>query len=78
MKFIHTADIHLDSPLVGLAAYQDAPVQQLRTVTRDAFSRLVDAAIEEEVDFMVIAGDLYDGSWKITTPGIIFAVKWVV
>jgi DNA repair protein SbcD/Mre11 len=64
MKFIHTADIHLDSPLVGLAAYQDAPVQRLRTVTRDAFTRLVDAAIEEEVDFMVIAGDLYDGSWK--------------
>ena len=72
MKFIHTADIHLDSPLVGLAAYQDAPVQQLRTVTRDAFSRLVDAAIEEEVDFMVIAGDLYDGSWKDSNTGHYF------
>ena len=71
MKFIHTADIHLDSPLVGLAAYQDAP-QQLRTVTRDAFSRLVDAAIEEEVDFMVIAGDLYDGSWKDYNTGHYF------
>ena len=31
MKFIHTADIHLDSPLVGLAAYQNAPVAALRT-----------------------------------------------
>ena len=72
MKFIHTADIHLDSPLVGLDAYQDAPVQQLRTVTRDAFSRLVDAAIEEEVDFMVIAGDLYDGSWKDYNTGHYF------
>ena len=72
MKFIHTADIHLDSPLVGLAAYQDAPVQQLRTVTRDAFSRLVDAAIGEEVDFMVIAGDLYDGSWKDYNTGHYF------
>ena len=72
MKFLHTADIHLDSPLVGLAAYQDAPVQQLRTVTRDAFSRLVDAAIEEEVDFMVIAGDLYDGSWKDYNTGHYF------
>jgi len=72
MKFIHTADIHLDSPLVGLAAYQDAPVQQLRTVTRDACSRLVDAAIEEEVDFMVIAGDLYDGSWKDYNTGHYF------
>lgn len=72
MKFIHTADIHLDSPLVGLTAYQDAPVQKLRTVTRDAFTRLVDAAIEEEVDFMVIAGDLYDGSWKDYNTGHYF------
>ena len=62
MKFIHTADIHLDSPLSGLAAYKDAPADLLRTVTRDAFSHLVDEAIEEAVDFMVIAGDLHDGT----------------
>lgn len=72
MKFIHTADIHLDSPLVGLAAYKDAPVDLLRTVTRDAFSRLVDAAIEELADFMVIAGDLYDGTWKDYNTGHFF------
>ena len=72
MKFIHTADIHLDSPLVGLAAYKDAPVDLLRTVTRDAFTRLVDAAIEESVDFMVIAGDLYDGTWKDYNTGHFF------
>ena len=72
MKFIHTADIHLDSPLVGLAAYKDAPVDLLRTVTRDAFTRLVDAAIEEAVDFMVIAGDLYDGTWKDYNTGHFF------
>ncbi len=72
MKYIHTADIHLDSPLVGLAAYKDAPVSLLRTVTRDAFSRLVDVAIEEAVDFMVIAGDLYDGAWKDYNTGHFF------
>jgi len=72
MKFIHTADIHLDSPLVGLAAYKDAPVDLLRTVTRDAFTRLVDVAIEESVDFMVIAGDLYDGTWKDYNTGHFF------
>ena len=72
MKFIHTADIHLDSPLSGLAAYKDAPADLLRTVTRDAFTRLVDAAIEETVDFMVIAGDLYDGSWKDYNTGHFF------
>ncbi len=72
MKFIHTADIHLDSPLSGLAAYQDAPAELLRTVTRDAFTRLVDVAIEEAVDFMVIAGDLYDGNWKDYNTGHFF------
>jgi DNA repair exonuclease SbcCD nuclease subunit len=72
LKFIHTADIHLDSPLSGLAAYKDAPVDLLRNVTRDAFTRLVDLAIEEAVDFMVIAGDLYDGSWKDYNTGHFF------
>lgn len=72
MKFIHTADIHLDSPLSGLAAYKDAPADLLRTVTRDAFAKLVDVAIEESVDFMVIAGDLYDGTWKDYNTGHFF------
>ena len=72
MKFIHTADIHLDSPLLGLAAYKDAPADLLRTVTRDAFTQLVDEAIEETVDFMIIAGDLYDGSWKDYNTGHFF------
>ncbi len=72
MKFIHAADIHLDSPLSGLSAYPDAPAAQLRGATRDAFTALVDRAIEEAVDFMVIAGDLYDGSWRDYNTGIFF------
>ena len=72
MKFIHAADIHLDSPLTGLSAYADAPVDMLRTATRDAFTNLVAEAIEQQVDFMVIAGDLYDGAWKDHNTGIYF------
>ncbi|NOU14904.1 MAG: DNA repair exonuclease [Methylococcaceae bacterium] len=72
MKFIHAADIHLDSPLTGLSAYPDAPVEMLRTATRDAFTNLVAEAIEQAVDFMVIAGDLYDGTWKDHNTGIYF------
>lgn len=72
MKFIHAADIHLDSPLNGLSAYPDAPAEQLRSATRDAFTELVDLAIAEGVDFMVIAGDLYDGSWRDFNTGIFF------
>lgn len=73
MKFIHAADIHLDSPLSGLSAYDDAPTDLLRTATRDAFSNLVTEAIEETVDFLVIAGDLYDGSWKDYNTGVFFS-----
>lgn len=72
MRFIHAADIHLDSPLNGLSAYPDAPAEQLRSATRDAFAALVERAIEEAVDFMVIAGDLYDGSWRDYNTGIFF------
>lgn len=73
MRFIHAADIHLDSPLKGLGFYEDMPVDIVRGASRAAFARLVDAALELEVDFMVIAGDLYDGDWKDHNTGIYFA-----
>jgi exonuclease SbcD len=72
VKFIHTADIHLDSPLRGLSAYPDAPAERVRTATRDAFYNLVTRAIEESVDFVVIAGDVYDGDWKDFNTGLFF------
>ncbi|MBU2648911.1 DNA repair exonuclease [bacterium] len=71
-KFLHTADIHLDSPLRGLESYEDAPVEQIRQATRRAFDNLVDLAIEEAVAFVLIAGDLYDGDWKDYHTGLFF------
>jgi len=72
LKFLHAADIHLDSPLSGLGFYEDASADILRTATREAFSNLVNEAIEENVDFLVIAGDLYDGNWKDYNTGYYF------
>ena len=72
MRFIHTADIHLDSPLKGIEAHEDAPVEEIRGATRRAFDNLIDLAIEEEVDFILIAGDLYDGDWKDYNTGLFF------
>ena len=69
-KFIHTADIHLDSPLRGLSRYESAPVESIRSACRRAFVNFVDLAIEEEVAFVLIAGDLYDGDWKDYSTGI--------
>lgn len=45
MKFIHAADIHLDSPLRGLERYDGAPVEAMRGATRRAFENLVDLAL---------------------------------
>ncbi len=72
-SFLHTADIHLDSPLKGLEAHEDAPVDEIRGATRRAFDNLIDLAIEEAVDFVLIAGDLYDGDWKDYNTGLFFA-----
>lgn len=75
IKFIHTADIHLDSPLKGLEVHEDAPVEEIRGATRRAFDNLIDLAIDENVDFILIAGDLYDGDWKDYNTGIFFAAR---
>jgi DNA repair exonuclease SbcCD nuclease subunit len=71
-KFIHAADLHLDSPLRGLERYEGAPVRQVRQATRRAFTRLVDLALSESVDFVLIAGDLFDGDWKDYNTGLFF------
>ena len=72
MRFIHAADIHLDSPLRGLERYEGAPVEELRGATRKAFGRLVDLCLEERVDFLLIAGDVYDGDWQDYNTGLFF------
>lgn len=72
-RFIHAADIHLDSPLKGLSSYENAPAEQMRNASRVAFKELVSTAINEKVSFMVIAGDLYDGDWRDYNTGIFFA-----
>lgn len=64
MRFIHAADLHIDSPLRGLNRYEGAPVERLRGATRQALARLVDLAIDEQVAFVLIAGDLYDRDWQ--------------
>lgn len=58
MRCIHASDLHIDSPLRGLDRYEGAPVDRLRTATRRALERLVDKAIDELVDFILLAGDI--------------------
>lgn len=72
-RFLHAADIHLDSPLHGLSRYEGLPEEDIRGATRAAFDNFVQHAIDEAVDFVVIAGDLFDGEWKDMSTGLYFA-----
>ncbi len=71
-KILHAADIHLDSPLLRLERYEGAPVDAIRNATRQALTNLVDLALSESVDLVVIAGDLYDGDWNDSNTGLFF------
>ena len=59
LTLLHAADLHLGSPFRGLAGDGELPAV-FADCTFDAFTRLVDLAIAEQVDAVLLAGDLYD------------------
>lgn len=73
VRYLHAADLHLDSPLRGLEADLLAPAEIIRGATRKALGKLVDLAIDERVDFVLIAGDIYDGDWPDFGTGLFFS-----
>jgi DNA repair protein SbcD/Mre11 len=60
-RFVHTADIHLDSPLRSLALRNPDLAELVGDASRQALVAIVDLCLEEQVDALIIAGDLYDG-----------------
>jgi DNA repair protein SbcD/Mre11 len=71
-KFLHAADLHIDSPLRGLERYPGAPAERIRGATRRAFQELVTLCLEEEVRLLLLAGDLFDGDWQDYSTGLFF------
>lgn len=65
-RFIHTADLHLDSPLRALALRSPDLARELGVATRAALTRIIDLCIAEDVHFLLIAGDLWDGRHSST------------
>src|SRR5665647_697938 len=59
-RFMHAADLHLDSPFVGTAALPQGVRESLRQSTFSALANMVQLAIQQKVDFLVISGDVYD------------------
>ena len=70
LKFIHAADLHLDSPMRGLGTTDPEIAETIRDASRRAFERLIDVALEENVAFVVVAGDLFDGDWDDLATGL--------
>ncbi|RRH73821.1 metallophosphoesterase family protein [Falsigemmobacter faecalis] len=65
-RFIHTADLHLDAPLKAIALRDPDLAQQVGVASRLALSRIIDLCLEERVAFLLIAGDLWDGTYSST------------
>ena len=63
-RFVHTADVHLDSPLRSLALVDAEIADLIANATRQTFVNTVDLCLEEQVDAFLIAGDLYDGALR--------------
>jgi DNA repair exonuclease SbcCD nuclease subunit len=61
-SFIHTADLHLDSPFSGLRQVDGEIADLLKDATFRAFDNVVDLALKNEVDFLLVAGDVYDAA----------------
>lgn len=61
ITFLHIADLHLDSPFSGLANLPSNIFKRVQESTFTSFTRLVTIAIEQKVDFIIIAGDIFDG-----------------
>ncbi len=70
--FLHAADLHLDSPLRNLNLMEEAPLDRIRGASRRALDNLVRTALEQEVDCVLLAGDIFDGDWKDYNTGLHF------
>lgn len=61
IRFLHIADLHLDSPFKGISAIPQNRWKDIRESTFQAFTNIIDFAIESKPDFILIVGDIYDG-----------------
>ena len=62
IKFIHCADLHLDSPFQGLTTKEPSLADRFKHSTNEAFVKIIDLCLTEKVDFLTIGGDTFDGA----------------
>ena len=62
LKYLHCADLHLDSPFQGFQKLEPWLAERCRRAARQAWQNLLELAETEQVDFLLVAGDVYDGA----------------
>lgn len=72
MRVVHAADLHIDSPMVGLDQYPGCPAAALRGATRRAFDNVVAVCLQEQAQLLLLAGDIFDGDWPDYHSGLYF------
>ncbi len=73
LTFIHTADLHLDTPFKGLTAIDQELAESLKQANFQAFENIIDCCLRENVDFLLIGGDIFDGRNRSLTAQLRFA-----
>ena len=73
MKFIHFADAHLDSPFRGLSFLPSEEFNQIYQAADQSLTNIVDLALKENVDLVLIAGDTFDSSTPSPRAQLFFA-----
>ncbi|MBN2481142.1 MAG: DNA repair exonuclease [Bacteroidales bacterium] len=64
VRFIHTADLHLDTPFKGLASWNRELAVRLQDATFHSYEKIIAICITEKVDFLIISGDIFDSESK--------------
>ena len=62
IRFVHAADLHLDSPFVGIRSVDADIASVLAEATFKAYDNIIDICIREQVDALLVAGDVFDGA----------------
>lgn len=62
IKFIHCADLHLDSPFQGLTTKEPSLADRFKHATNEAFVKIIGICLAEKIDFLTIGGDTFDGA----------------
>lgn len=73
LRFLHTADLHLDVPIHAIVDAPRAVVDRMAGLSSRLLQRIMEIAASEEVQFVLLAGDVID--WRLAGPAL--CEEWI-